>query len=179
VGISGKEGLQASRVADYSIAQFRFLSRLILVHGHWNYVRTSKFVLLTFWKEIFFYMMQALYQRYNGYTGTSLYEPWSLTVLNTLFTSLCVIIPGIFEQDLRAETLLAVPEIYCFGQNNSGLNFPKFLRWMGAGAAEGIIVWFIAWAAYESVPGLRDQGIFALGDLCFTAAILWTNWKIM
>ena len=76
VGISGKEGLQAARVADYSIAQFRFLQRLLLVHGHWNYDRTAKFILWTFWKEMFFYMMQALYQRCDGYTGTSLYEMW-------------------------------------------------------------------------------------------------------
>lgn len=74
----------ASGVADFSIAQFRFLQRLLLVHGRYQYVRTAKFVLLTFWKEMFFYMMQALYQRHNGYTGTSLYEAWSLTVLNTL-----------------------------------------------------------------------------------------------
>ncbi|TKA62994.1 hypothetical protein B0A55_12070, partial [Friedmanniomyces simplex] len=60
VGISGKEGLQAARVADYSISQFRFLQRLLLVHGRWNYMRTAKFILWTFWKEMFFYMMQAL-----------------------------------------------------------------------------------------------------------------------
>lgn len=35
IGISGREGLQAARVADYGIAQFRFLQRLLLVHGHW------------------------------------------------------------------------------------------------------------------------------------------------
>lgn len=40
IGISGKEGLQAARVADYSIAQFRFLQRLLLVHGRYEYVRT-------------------------------------------------------------------------------------------------------------------------------------------
>src|ERR1700753_1070968 len=108
VGISGKEGLQAARVADFSIAQFRFLQRLLLVHGRYNYIRTAKFILWTYYKEMFFYMVQALYQRYNGYTGSSLYENWSLTVLNTLFTSLCVIVPGIFEQDLQATTLLAV-----------------------------------------------------------------------
>jgi phospholipid-translocating ATPase len=48
VGISGKEGLQAARVADYSIAQFRFLQRLLLVHGHWNYIRIAIYVLATF-----------------------------------------------------------------------------------------------------------------------------------
>jgi phospholipid-translocating ATPase len=50
IGVSGKEGLQAARISDYSIAQFRFLQKLLLVHGHWNYVRTSKYILVTFWK---------------------------------------------------------------------------------------------------------------------------------
>ena len=33
VGISGKEGRQAANSSDYSIAQFRFLARLLFVHG--------------------------------------------------------------------------------------------------------------------------------------------------
>jgi phospholipid-translocating ATPase len=134
---------------------------------------------MTFWKEMFIYMMQALYQRYNGYTGTSLYEQWSLTVLNTLFTSLCVILPGIFEQDLRAETLLAVPELYCYGQKNMGLNLGKYLAWVGVAAAEGMIVWFVTWAGYGWNHRARDQGVFALGDLIFGVAIIWTNWKLL
>ena len=51
IGITGKEGSQAARVSDYSIAQFRFLNKLLLVHGRWNYIRTSKYVLATFWKR--------------------------------------------------------------------------------------------------------------------------------
>ncbi|KAF1986865.1 phospholipid-translocating P-type ATPase [Aulographum hederae CBS 113979] len=179
IGISGKEGLQASRVADYSIAQFRFLSRLLLVHGRWNYVRTSKFILFTFWKEMFFYMMQALYQRKNGYSGTSLYEEWSLTVLNTLFTSLCVIVMGIFEQDLSAGALLEKPGLYAYGQNNRGLYMSKYLAWMFAATVEGILVWFLCWAAYGNSDSLvRDNGLFALGHLVFTLGIVWTNLKL-
>lgn len=112
IGISGREGLQAARTSDYSIAQFRFLQRLLFVHGRWNYLRTGKYVLATFWKEIVFYLCQVQYQYWNGYTGTSLFETISLAVFNALFTSLCVILPGIFEQDLKASTLLAVPELY-------------------------------------------------------------------
>ncbi|KAI1377631.1 phospholipid-translocating P-type ATPase [Hypoxylon crocopeplum] len=178
VGISGKEGLQAARVADYAIAQFRFLQRLLLVHGRWNYVRTAKFILTTFWKEMYFYIPTAMYQRYNGYTGTSLYENWSLTVFNTLFTSLCVICLGIWEQDLSAETLLAVPELYVRGQRNSELNIPKFVRWMAAAATEGVLVWLGVWAAYSVFGQARDDGLFALGDLVFTIGIMWINWKI-
>jgi len=179
VGISGQEGLQAARVADYSIAQFRFLQRLLLVHGHWNYVRTAKFILMTFWKEMFFYMMQALYQGYNGYTGTSLYEAWSLTVLNTLFTSLCVLVMGIFEQDLSADTLLALPELYRYGQRNMGLNIYSCLAWMLGAAGEGILVWFICWAAYGRTAFVSDNGLFALGDLAFSLGIVWTNVKLL
>jgi phospholipid-translocating ATPase len=61
VGISGLEGRQAVLAADYrpaifylynalyfnnihSIAQFRFLERLLLVHGRLSYMRMSKFL---------------------------------------------------------------------------------------------------------------------------------------
>lgn len=179
VGISGKEGLQAARVADYSVAQFRFLQRLLLVHGRWNYVRTARFYLATFWKEVFFYLPTAMYQRYNGYSGTSLYEMWSLTVLNFLFTSLSTICMGVWEQDLSADTLLAVPELYVRGQRNGELNVPRFLRWMAAAAAEGILVWLGVWAAYNVFGLPRDNGLFALGDLAFTICIIWINYKLM
>ena len=42
VGISGKEGRQAVNSSDFAIAQFRFLKRLVLVHGRYNYRRISK-----------------------------------------------------------------------------------------------------------------------------------------
>lgn len=41
VGISGEEGLQAVNSSDYAIAQFRFLKRLLFVHGHWSYSRNA------------------------------------------------------------------------------------------------------------------------------------------
>ena len=44
VGISGQEGLQAVMAADFALAQFRFLSDLLLIHGRWSYKRISKVV---------------------------------------------------------------------------------------------------------------------------------------
>ncbi|KZL82759.1 p-type atpase, partial [Colletotrichum incanum] len=177
VGISGKEGLQAARVADYAIAQFRYLQRLLLVHGRWNYVRTAKFILCTFWKEMFFYLPTAMYQRYNGYTGTSLYEMASLTVFNTLFTSLCVICMGIWEQDLSADTLLAVPELYMYGQRNMGLNLAKYTAWMFSAACQGVLAYWGVWAGYVWFAHSNDQGLFAVGNLAFTLGVVWINYK--
>jgi phospholipid-translocating ATPase len=179
VGISGKEGLQAARVADYSIAQFRFLQRLLLVHGHWNYVRTAKYILLTFWKEMLFYSMQIMYQRWNGYTGTSLYESDSLTVWNTLFTSLPVMLPGIFEQDLSPATLLAVPELYSYGQQSKGFNMTKYGLWMLMAAIESQLIWFTIYGLFGIVPITNDQSLFAIGDLAFSVCVVFINVKLL
>ncbi len=108
-----------------------------------------------------------------------MYENWSLTALNTLFTSLCVILPGIFEQDLSAETLLAVPELYTHGQQNKELNLPKFVLWMALGAAQGLLIWFVPWWLYGMHNWMGDNGTFALGDICFSLAIMWTNTKLL
>lgn len=48
VGISGVEGLQAARSADVAISQFRYLRKLLLVHGSWSYQRLSKLILCRF-----------------------------------------------------------------------------------------------------------------------------------
>lgn len=172
IGITGKEGLQAARVSDYSIAQFRFLVKLLLVHGRWNYVRTCKYTVGTFWKEILFYLTQALYQRWAGYTGTSLYEPWSLSMFNTLFTSLPVIFLGIFEKDLLPATLIAAPELYTKGQRGDGFNFKVFVAWMFMGVCEAMIVYFTMFGLFGHVTFTRDNSLFAMGDLTYTVCVV-------
>lgn len=173
IGITGKEGLQAARTSDYSIAQFRFLTKLLFVHGRWNYIRTCKYTLGTFWKEMLFYLTQALYQRYAGYTGTSLYESWSLSLFNTLFTSLPVIFMGIFEQDLSASTLMAVPELYhSLGHHNGGFKIKIYLAWVAMAASQAVIVFFIMLGLFGQTIFNTDNGLYAMGALTFTACIL-------
>jgi phospholipid-transporting ATPase len=58
VGISGVEGLQAARSADFAISQFRFLKKLLLVHGSWAYQRLSKMIFFYFYKNITMYLTQ-------------------------------------------------------------------------------------------------------------------------
>jgi phospholipid-translocating ATPase len=179
IGISGKEGLQAARISDYSIAQFRFLQKLLLVHGRWNYIRTGKYILGTFWKELMFYLVQALYQKFNGYTGSSLYESWSLTVFNTLFTSLAVIFVGIFEQDLAVSTLLAVPELYIQGQLNEGFNIKKYLGWMFLASTEAMVIYFLMFGLYGEALFTKDESVLAFGQMCFTVAVIFINTKML
>lgn len=62
IGISGKEGLQAAMSSDYSISQFRFLTRLLLVHGRWSYLRTAQLILNYFHKNILWLFVLFWYQ---------------------------------------------------------------------------------------------------------------------
>jgi len=58
VGISGVEGLQAAQSADVAIAQFRYLTKLLLVHGAWSYHRLSKLILYSYYKNLALCMTQ-------------------------------------------------------------------------------------------------------------------------
>ncbi len=120
-----------------------------------------------------FYLTQALYQRYAGYTGTSLYESWSLSLFNTLFTSLPVIFMGIFEQDLSASTLMAAPELYhSLGHCNGGFKVKIYLAWVAMAASQAVIVFFIMLGLFGQTIFTIDNGLYAMGALTFTACIL-------
>jgi len=58
VGISGLEGQQAARSADYAIGQFKFLKNLLFTHGREAYRRNSYLVCYIFYKNIVFVLPQ-------------------------------------------------------------------------------------------------------------------------
>lgn len=178
VGITGKEGLQAARSSDYAIAQFRFLIKLLLVNGRYNYVRTSKFVLCTFYKELLFYLTQCVYQRYTLFTGTSMYESWSLSMFNTLFTSLAVICIGMFDKDLRPATLIAVPELYSTGRLYKAFNLKIFLYWMVLAAFQSVAISFVAFFTW-GFSALKDSSLLPLGTAVFWGIVIVINAKII
>ncbi|KAJ7195398.1 hypothetical protein O6H91_Y511000 [Diphasiastrum complanatum] len=60
VGISGREGLQAARASDFSIGKFRFLKRLILIHGRYSYNRTSFLAQYSIYKSLLICLIQIL-----------------------------------------------------------------------------------------------------------------------
>ena len=112
VGISGHEGLQAARSADVSISQFRFLRKLLLVHGNWSYARLSKMVLYSFYKTVTLYVTLFWYSFYNGFSGQTAYESWSQSFYNVAFTMLPTLVIGIFDQYVSAVMLERYPQLY-------------------------------------------------------------------
>lgn len=86
---------------------------------------------------------------------------------------------GIFEQDLAASTLLAVPELYVQGQRNEALNLKKYMGWMFMASSEAMLIYFLMFGLFGEVDLGRDDFVLALGQLCFTAAVIFINTKLL
>lgn len=83
VGISGQEGMQAVLSSDYSFAQFRFLQRLLLVHGRWSYLRMCKFLRYFFYKNFTFTFVHFWFAFFCGFSAQVRDLDWIETVRNT------------------------------------------------------------------------------------------------
>jgi phospholipid-transporting ATPase len=129
IGISGHEGLQAVNASDYAIAQFRFLQRLLLVHGRWNYRRISKVVLYSFYKNIVLTLTTFYFNFATGFSGTSLYDDIVYSGFN-FFLAWPIIGVGIFDIDISEEKCIEQPQVYVSGRMNLNLNARKMLQWI-------------------------------------------------
>lgn len=92
-------------------------------------------------------------------------------MFNTLFTSLPVIFMGVFEKDLSASTLLAVPELYTKGQRNGGFNIKIYLAWMFMASSEAMVVYFVMLGLWGQALFVEDNSIFPAGVICYTAIV--------
>lgn len=125
VGITGLEGLQAARSSDYAIGQFRFLKRLLLVHGHLSYRRLSKVILYSFYKTLTLYLVSFYFSFVNGFSGQLPWDRISNTLWNVIYTFFAIIILGVFEQDITPAYLMSNPQLYMAGQRNDFV-IPRF-----------------------------------------------------
>uniref|UniRef100_A0A915IVH9 Phospholipid-transporting ATPase n=1 Tax=Romanomermis culicivorax TaxID=13658 RepID=A0A915IVH9_ROMCU len=156
VGISGQEGMQAVLASDYSIAQFRFLERLLLVHGRWSYYRMCKFLRYFFYKNFAFAIMHFWFSFYCAFSAKTIYEPIFIAFYNLFFTSLPVLVLAIFDQDVDDETSLRHPNLYAPGQNNKYFNFGIFLCSVGQGLVATFTIYFVS--HFSLVESINENG---------------------
>ncbi|GAA5828011.1 hypothetical protein JCM11251_005690 [Rhodosporidiobolus azoricus] len=149
VGISGVEGLQAARSADVAISQFRFLKKLLLVHGTWSYQRLSKLILYSFYKNIALYMTGFWFAFQNSFSGQVLEEGWTLTFYNVVFTVLPPIVLGVFDQFVGARMLDRYPELYKLGQQNKFFSVWIFWQWIANALIHSFAIYCITAAVFN------------------------------
>ncbi|KAG6506113.1 hypothetical protein ZIOFF_031428 [Zingiber officinale] len=96
----------------YGLSEFRFLKRLILVHGRYSYNRTAFLSQYSFYKSLLICFIQILYVLVPfpiGFcvSGTSLFNSISLMAYNVFYTSVPVL-TVVLDKDLTEKTALVV-----------------------------------------------------------------------
>ncbi|KNC78142.1 hypothetical protein SARC_09412, partial [Sphaeroforma arctica JP610] len=156
VGISGLEGRQAVLASDYSIAQFRFLERLLLVHGRWSYIRMTKFLNYFFYKNFALTLVQLWYSFFTGWSAQTLFESWFISFFNLVFTSLPVLAMGIFEQDVGTRYCVEYAQLYAMGSQEKLFNRWIFFKSLLQGVWHSAIIFFFAAFGLKDAMHVKD-----------------------
>ncbi|KAI3474893.1 hypothetical protein Pfo_030204 [Paulownia fortunei] len=176
VGINGVEGMQAAMSSDFAIAQFRFLERLLLVHGHWCYRRISMMICYFFYKNIAFGFTLFWFEAHASFSGQPAYNDWYMSFYNVFFTSLPVIALGVFDQDVSARLCMKYPTLYQEGVHDILFSWPRILGWMLNGIISSMIIFFfttnsVLHQAFRGDGRVVDFEV--LGVMMYTC-VVWT-----
>ncbi|KAI5620717.1 phospholipid-transporting ATPase IC isoform X2, partial [Silurus asotus] len=149
VGVHGVEDGQAVQNADFALAQFRFLSRLLLVHGQWSYHRVCSFLSYFLYKTTSFALVNIWFSLYNGFSAQLMYESWFLSLYSILYTSLPVQCLGLFDQNMSAESCLHWPELYMAGQRKELFNLLTVCTTLLNSIYTSIILFFMPFGVFQ------------------------------
>jgi phospholipid-transporting ATPase len=172
VGIAGKEGRQAVNAADYGIAQFRFLARLLLLHGTLCRYRLTRLIKYSFYKNIAFCCLLFYFQFYAGFSGQALYDSISAGLFNVVLTSAPVVAFALLDRPLSDAGLLAHPQAYNTSHSLSGRTFWKTLL---DACAHGAICFFFALYGVPSSGGVKSDalsGLLQVGKVAYTSILV-------
>ncbi|KAL7789585.1 hypothetical protein V8C43DRAFT_97371 [Trichoderma afarasin] len=184
VGIAGVEGRQASMSSDYAIAQFRFLQRLVLVHGRWSYRRLAECIPNFFYKNMVWTFSIFWFSIYTNFDMTYLFEYTYVLMFNLFFTSIPVAIMGILDQDVSDSVSLAVPQLYRRGIERLEWTQKKFWLYMLDGIYQSVMVFYIPYLLFMparpvTMNGLGLEDRYRFGAYIAHPAVLTINAYIL
>uniref|UniRef100_A0A674MDS6 Phospholipid-transporting ATPase n=1 Tax=Takifugu rubripes TaxID=31033 RepID=A0A674MDS6_TAKRU len=182
IGIMGREGRQAVRNSDYAIARFKFLAKLLLVHGHFYYIRIATLVQYFFYKNVCFITPQFLYQFFCLFSQQTLYDSVYLTLYNICFTSLPILVYSLFEQLVHPHILQNKPGLYRDISKNALLSFQTFLYWTILGFCHAFVFFFGSYILMGEDTTLMGNGQmfgnWTFGTLVFTVMVITVTLKL-
>lgn len=111
IGIVGKEGMNASLAADYSITQFSHITRLILWHGRNSYKRSAKLAHFVIHRGLIISVIQAVFSALFYFAPIALFNGFILVGYTTIYT-MAPVFSLVYDKDISDETAILYPELY-------------------------------------------------------------------
>ena len=180
VGISGREGRAAVLASDFALAQFRFLSRLLLVHGRWSFLRNREVVLYAFYKNIAYCFPNILLACLTGVSTQPLYSAAFIATHNVCWTSLPTLANATLEQDVNPRTVVNNPDLYKITSEADRKNFFKWTAyWLSSAFWHAMVIFWVPFLAYINHDGSgKERGMWFMGAIVYTCAVVVVNLKL-
>eukprot|EP00796_Vickermania_ingenoplastis_P011994 gene11995-8265_t len=183
VGIMGLEGSQAELSSDYAIPKFRFLRRLLMVHGRFSLYRDTHCVLYSIYKNMFLTVSMICYTTYSGYSGQAFVESWYLSMFSVVFCSIQPLLVGIIDKDMDDELAESVPELYAaISREHMFFSVPYIVKWLLDGFVEGAFCYFTVVELFGYPDNLykgKSGCLYDYSTLFFTALVLVSNLRVI
>lgn len=149
--------------------KFRFLSRLLLVHGRYSYKRTTKLILYCFYKNMVSAFPLFFFGFFSGFSCMELYDSLLVSTYNVFFTSLPILFIADLDRECTTEEQHAYPELYIPGRLRKGFDLGIFLSWCLVGIRDAVIVFFVPYYALSQNANLSD--LATIGTCIYSTAI--------
>ncbi|RUS90719.1 hypothetical protein EGW08_001523 [Elysia chlorotica] len=178
IGISGQEGMQAVLASDYSLAQFAYLERLLLVHGRWSYLRMCKFLRYFFYKNFAFTLCHFWFAFFCGFSAQTLFDPYFISLYNVFYTSLPVLVLGIFDKDVGDDFCIRYPKLYEPGIQNMLFNKKMFSYSVVEGVISSLVLFFIPYGTFNvglDTYGREAVDVQSLGTVVAAGLVVTAN----
>ena len=164
IGIVGKEGLQASLAADYSIKEFKSLSVLLLWWGRISYKNTSTMANFIIHRGLIISLNQFIFSYIFYYNPVPMYSGFLSFGYSTIFTSLPSI-SVLLDQDIAKINVLKFPSLYKVLLKGRELNLKSFLFWLFKSIFQAAVIMFGSFLIF------KDNIFLKIVTVTFTALI--------
>ncbi|KAI3388018.1 hypothetical protein SNEBB_010321 [Seison nebaliae] len=174
VGITGNEGMQAACASDYTIAQFRFLERLLFVHGAWSYWRLAKVILYSFYKNVTLYVIELWFAIHSAFSGQIVFDRWSIAIYNVVFTATLPLTLGLLDRICSDKTMLRFPQLYRMSQNHTDFNYKVFWQWIIQSLLHSLMLFYLTYffLLHDMEHDGTAGGLLYFGNYIYTYTVV-------
>lgn len=175
-GLSGKEGAAAARAADFAFSEFRYLQRLMFVHGRESIRRNATLVCYNFYKNMVLVVPVFIFGNFSSFSGQPFYEQMIYQLYNVAFTSLPAVFYAIFDRPMDLESMNE--QHYSPGRKRRYFNEKVLCLWLGASFLQS--AWLILVVCGTLADGTVSQDrtggdLWTMGAAIFIWVIVGVN----
>ena len=168
------------RASDFALGEFRFLVRLLAVHGRYSFIRLAGLIQFSFYKNLVLALPQFYFSFLSGWSGQTVYEEVLLSSFNIIWTAAPPLVMGMLEKDVREHVCLEYPTLYNTLKGRDIFTRKSFFGWLGLALFHSLVIfWGVTYGVIRygqiyadgSTVGLWTMG--AMLSLCTTTVVLF------